>query len=88
MQKDGRLRIDLNLIAIRLILDYWELYFKFRLKQSHSPEDANVNRTVSEFEKKHPKILRLKSLPRNKCLQCLTGQNAELRKEVIRRSIL
>lgn len=43
-EKDHKLRIDLNFIAIRYIQYYWEFYFKFKLKQSHSLQDANINK--------------------------------------------
>lgn len=30
---------------------YWELHFRFRLKQSHSLRDANVNGILADFER-------------------------------------
>ena len=45
-RQDDKLRVDLNFIAIRYIRYFWEFYFKFKLKQSHSPQDANINRIL------------------------------------------
>jgi hypothetical protein len=45
---------------------YWELHFRFRLKQSHSLQDANVNGILADFEREsgwNTKTLR--SLPIN-----------------------
>jgi hypothetical protein len=41
-RQNDKLKVDLNFIVIRYIQYFWELYFKFRLKQSHSPQDANI----------------------------------------------
>ena len=50
-RQDDKLKVDLNFIVIRYIQYFWELYFKFRLKQSHSPQDANINRDSKDIEK-------------------------------------
>jgi len=77
-RKNDKLKVDLNFIAIGYIRCFWELYFKFRLKQSHSPQDANINR-----------ILRtLKDVPKTPTLSSLAGEEfSSLRQEVIRNSI-
>lgn len=48
--KDKTLMVDLNFIAIRYLQFYWELYFKFNLRQSHSPKDANINRILKKIK--------------------------------------
>lgn len=91
--EDETLRVDLNFVAIRYIQFYWELYFKFKLKQSHLPRDANINRilekvkndlnesnTVSEIGKKDRKVPDMKTLA--------SEHFTNLRKEVIRYSIM
>ena len=51
IQIEGKtLRVDLNFVAIRYIQFYWELYFKFKLKQSHLPRDANINRILEKVK--------------------------------------
>ena len=48
LQKEGsKLKVDLNFIAIGWIKFYGDL-IKFRLKQSHTPLDANINRILKE----------------------------------------
>ena len=49
-KQDDKLRVDLNFVAVRYIKYFWDLYFKFRLKQSHSPQDANINRILSKLK--------------------------------------
>jgi hypothetical protein len=74
---DGKLKVDLNFIAIRYIQYFWELYFKFRLKQSHSPQDANINR-----------ILRTLKNTKTPALNSLAGEEfSSLRCKVIKYSI-
>lgn len=75
---DERLRINLNFIAIRYIKYYWEFLFKFKLKQSHSPLDANINTILRKVNKE----------PKTPSLELLASEGfIELRKEVINRSI-
>lgn len=50
-RQNNKLRVDLNFIAIRYIQYFWEFYFKFKLKQSHSPQDANINRILRTLKK-------------------------------------
>ena len=42
-KKDGKVKVDLNFIALNYIKQYWEFLFKVKLRQSHSPLDANIN---------------------------------------------
>jgi hypothetical protein len=75
---DDKIKVDLNFIAIRYIQYFWDLYFKFRLKQSHSPQDANINRILSK----------LKNVSKTPTLSSLAGEEfSSLRQEVIRNSI-
>jgi hypothetical protein len=47
---DNKLRVDLNFIAIWYISYFCDLYFKFKLKQSHTPQDANINRILGALK--------------------------------------
>ena len=59
----NRVKVDLNFIAARYLHFYWSLA-KFKLKQSLSPQDANINRIIREaafesdaaFEPKTPRL--------------------------------
>jgi 5-methylcytosine-specific restriction endonuclease McrA len=77
-RENDKLRIDLNFIALRYIQYYWEFHFKFKLKQSHSPQDANINKIFRKLQN-DPKTPSLKSLA--------SDDFSTLRKEVIRNSI-
>jgi hypothetical protein len=63
-ENSEQLQVDLNFIAIRYIKYYWEFLFKFKLKQSHSPLDANINAILRKVgsEPKTPS-------PHLRCLQ-------------------
>jgi hypothetical protein len=75
---DDKLKVNLNFIAVRYIQYFWDLYFKFRLKQSHSPQDANINRILRK----------LKNVSTTPTLSSLAGVDfSSLRQEVIRNSI-
>lgn len=76
---DGNdMKIDLNFIAIRYIKFYWELYAKFKLRQSHSPQDANINRILKD-------VISDSKIP---TLQALAGKSySSLRTDVIKYSI-
>ena len=75
---DEQLQINLNFITIRYIRYYWEFLFKFKLKQSHSPLDANINAVLKRVNKE----------PKTPSLELLaTNEFQTLRKEVINRSI-
>jgi hypothetical protein len=77
-RENDKLRVDLNFIALRYIQYYWEFYFKFKLKQSHSPQDANINKIFRKLQN-DPKTPSLKSLA--------SDDFSTLRKEVIKNSI-
>jgi hypothetical protein len=80
-KQDGKLIVDLNFIAVRYIYYFGKLYFKFKLKQSHSPQDANINKIFTDkFSPTNtPKVYTIKSL---------AGEGfSSLRKEVINKSI-
>jgi hypothetical protein len=75
---DKQLQVNLNFIAIRYIRYYWEFLFKFKLKQSHSPLDANINSILRKVNKE----------PKTPSLELLASEEFnELRKEVINKSI-
>ena len=77
-RQDHKLRVNLNFIAIRYIQYFWDLHFKFRLRQSHSPQDANINKIFGD----------LKNIRRTPTPSSLAGEEfAALRDEVIRNSI-
>ena len=81
IEKDGdTLKVDLNFVAIRFIKLYWDLYFKFKLKQSSTPRDVNINRTLlglrKDFERKTPTLDTLES-----------DRYATERKDVIQQSL-
>ncbi|ALI37229.1 hypothetical protein NMY3_03042 [Candidatus Nitrosocosmicus oleophilus] len=79
IEKNGeQLRVDLNFIAIRYIKYYWEFLFKFKLRQSHNPLDANINAILSNVNNE-PKTPSLEQL--------VTNEFQKLRKEVINKSI-
>ena len=45
IKKHGNiLRVDLDFIAIRYAKYYWDMFFKFRLRQSHHPDDVTINK--------------------------------------------
>jgi hypothetical protein len=74
----NKMNIDLNFIAIRSINFYWELYSKFKLRKSHSLQDANINRILQN-------VISDSRVP---TLQALVGQNySSLRTNVIKNSI-
>lgn len=77
-KKDEKIKVDLNFIAARYIKFYWEFYFKFKLRQSHSLLDANINTILSKHNAE-PKTPSLESLTTDRFLV--------LRKEVINKSI-
>lgn len=75
---EKEMKIDLNFIALRYIRFYWELYSKFKLRQSHSPQDANINKILQN-------VIADSKVP---TLQALVGQNYSiLRSDVIKNSI-
>lgn len=77
-KKDEKVKIDLNFIALNYIKQYWEYFFKFKLRQSHTPRDANINNILSMYGGE-PKTPSLETLS--------TDRFKNLRKEVINKSI-
>lgn len=81
LQKEGEnLTLNLNFIAVRFLRFYGELYFKFKLKQSSTPLDANINRILESL-----RIYFDRKLPT--CEFLASDRFAEKRKEVINSSI-
>jgi hypothetical protein len=86
-QEKERLKIDLNFIAIRFIKYYGNLYFKFRLKQSHNPKDANINLILEKYKNRIGLSVQKINSP-DKFLKLMTyDEFKELRKEIIQKSI-
>lgn len=77
-KKNGKVKIDLNFIALNYIKQYWEYFFKFKLRQSHIPLDANINNILNKYSGE-PKTPSLEAIA--------TDSFKNLRKEVINKSI-
>lgn len=44
IQQEGKiLQVDLNFIAVRYAKYYWDMYYKFRLRQSQHPDDVTIH---------------------------------------------
>jgi len=39
-----KLQVDLDFLAVRFAKYYWDMYYRFRLKQSHNPSDVNIHK--------------------------------------------
>lgn len=77
--KDGRLTVDLNFVAARFAKYYWDMRYSFKMRQSQSPNDANIVRMIEERHGGHKKP---------PTVQELAGDEmADFRKKVIDRSI-
>lgn len=87
IEEDQTLKIDLNFVAIRFIKYYANLYFKFRLKQSHNPTDANIHSILEKYKNQIDLRVQKINSP-DKFLKLMTSDEfKELRKEVIQKSI-
>ncbi len=61
-RKSGKIRLDLNFIAVRFAKYYWDMEYSFRLRQSQDPHDANITRLIKGIhdpDKKPPTIKEL-----------------------------
>jgi len=72
--------VDLNFVATRFLKYYWDMEYSFKFKQSSDWHDANIRKIVRRMGER-----RDKKPPSRE--QIAGAENAELRKEVIRRSI-
>lgn len=77
--KNGKIRMDLNFVAVRFAKYYWDMEYSFRLRQSQDPQDANITRLIKAVHESGKKPPKLKDLAKN-------GMG-NFRTEVIRRSI-
>ena len=72
--------VDLNFIATRFLKYYWDMEYGFKFRQSSDWNDANIRKIIRRIA-----VNKDKKPPTRE--QIANGENAELRKEVIRRSI-
>ena len=78
-RRNGRLTVDLNFVAARFAKYYWDMKYSFKLRQSQSPNDANIVRMIEECHKGRKKP---------PTIQELAGDEmADFRKKVINKSI-
>ena len=72
--------VDLNFVATRFLKYYWDMEYSFKFRQSSDWQDANIRKIIRRMGER-----RDKKPPTRE--QIASDENAELRKEVIRRSI-
>jgi len=72
--------VDLNFVATRFLKYYWDMEYSFKFRQSSDWQDANIRKIIRRIGER-----RDKKPPTRE--QIAGAENAELRKEVIRRSI-
>jgi hypothetical protein len=74
-----KLQLELDFPAIRFAKYYWDMYYKFNLRQSHTLSDVNIHKFFEDTEK---------NLLRPPTLEDLAdAEHQELRRNIIRRSI-
>ncbi len=74
-----KLQVDLEFLAIRFAKYYWDMYYRFKLRQSHNPSDVNIHNFFKYTDK---------NLLRQPTLEDLANEkHQELRRNVIKRSI-
>jgi len=79
IKQDGKiLHVDLDFIAVRYTKYYWDMFYKFRLRQSQHPDDV----TIHQFFTKDDEPLRPPQL-----LDLASEEYDELRADVISSSI-
>lgn len=75
---DGKeLKVELDFIAVRYAKYYWDMFHKFRLRQSHTPMDVNIHKIFGQQDVKNPPMLE----------QIASEKFSKVRKDVINRSI-
>ena len=77
-QNGNTLYVDLDFIATRYTKYYWDMYYKFRLRQSQTPDDVNIH----QFFKKDGEPVKPPTL-----FQLASKEYDEIRKQVISSSI-
>jgi hypothetical protein len=78
-KKDDKLVVELDFLAARYAKYYWDMYYKFRLRQSHNPSDVNIHKFFKDSEQNPLKPPTLADLA--------DEAHKELRSNVNRRSI-
>lgn len=79
IEKSGDiLRVELDFIAIRFAKYYWDMYYRFKLRQSHALMDANIQQFFKE-QQDATKPPTLKELA--------NPEHVQLRREIIAKSI-
>jgi hypothetical protein len=74
-----KLQVELDFLAIRFAKYYWDMYYRFRLRQSHNPTDVNIHKFFKDTDK---------NLLRPPTLEDLADkEHQELRRNIIKRSI-
>lgn len=81
-KKEDGLQVNLEFIASRFGLEYWDHHFKFRLKQSPNQKDVAIYRILDEFRKE---IDRQGKIP--KITVFCKADNITLRKKIISQCI-
>ncbi len=49
----NQLKVDLNFVVIRYAKYYWDMYYKFNLRQSHTPQDVNIHKFFGDKQDPH-----------------------------------
>lgn len=73
----GKLKVELDFVAVRFAKYYWDMYYRFKLRQSHAIMDANIQQFFKERDESKPPTLR----------ELANSDHAQLRKQVIVKSI-
>jgi hypothetical protein len=78
-ETSDRLQVELDFPAIRFTKFYWDMYYRFKLRQSHTPSDVNIHKFFTDTDE---------NLLRPPTLEDLANKtHQELRRNVIKRSI-
>ena len=77
--QDDKLQVELDFLAIRFAKYYWDMYYRFRLRQSHNPSDVNIHKFFKDTDK---------NLLRPPTLEDLADEkHQEIRRNIIKSSI-
>lgn len=50
---DSKLKVELDFVAVRYTKYFCDMYYKFKLRQSHNPADVNIHQFFNESKKQH-----------------------------------
>jgi hypothetical protein len=75
----SKLQVELDFLAIRFAKYYWDMYYRFRLRQSHTPLDVNIHKFFKDTDENLLRPPTLEDLANKK--------HQELRRNVIKNSI-